>query len=60
MLFPLTTFRLFVPFSFEEYPNIVAYLQRITEREAYRVAMEKADPGLERPISAVVTPVKSE
>ncbi|KAJ5223083.1 glutathione S-transferase [Penicillium citrinum] len=60
MLFPWTTFRLFVPFSLEGYPNIVAYLQRIAEREAYRVAMEKADPGLERPISAVVIPVKSE
>ncbi|OQE26549.1 hypothetical protein PENSTE_c005G01571 [Penicillium steckii] len=54
MMFPLTTFRLFVPFSLEEYPFIVEYLHRISEREGYRVAMEKADPGLARPITAVV------
>uniref|UniRef100_A0A060T782 glutathione transferase n=1 Tax=Blastobotrys adeninivorans TaxID=409370 RepID=A0A060T782_BLAAD len=45
-LFSLTTLRLFAPFSLEEYPSIVKYLARIGEREAYKRAMEKGDPGL--------------
>jgi glutathione S-transferase len=46
-VFSLTTMRLFTPFSLERYPGIGAYLQRIGEREAYRRAMEKGDPGFQ-------------
>ncbi|KAL4933248.1 glutathione S-transferase family protein [Aspergillus undulatus] len=46
MVFPLTTGRYFVQFSLAEYPNLVKYLGRVGEREAYRRAMEKGDPGL--------------
>ncbi|PYH45881.1 glutathione S-transferase family protein [Aspergillus saccharolyticus JOP 1030-1] len=51
-LFPLSTCRFFMPVSLEKYPNIVKYLQRIGERKAYQVAMEKADPGVKRPLGA--------
>ena len=50
-LFPLTTMRLFGPRDLSPNPNIRAYLQRIGERPAFRRAMEKADPGLEIPLS---------
>jgi glutathione S-transferase len=44
-VFSLTTMRLFLPFDLSPYPNILAYLQRIGARAAYRRAMEKGDPG---------------
>lgn len=44
-IFCLTTWRLFFPFSLEKYSGILAYLKRIGEREGYRRAMEKGDPG---------------
>ncbi|KAL4783858.1 glutathione S-transferase [Aspergillus varians] len=47
MVFPLTTGRYFAQFSLAEYPSLVAYLGRVGERDAYRRAMEKGDPGLE-------------
>lgn len=50
-VFSLSTMRLFAPISLTEYPHIVAYLQRIGQREAYRRAMEKGDPGLEPVLS---------
>ncbi|PWY90023.1 putative glutathione S-transferase [Aspergillus heteromorphus CBS 117.55] len=43
----LTTMRLFVPYSLQGYEAIMAYLGRVVEREAYRRALEKGDPGLE-------------
>ncbi len=46
MLFPLTTMRLSAPRDLSPYPNILAYLQRIGARPAYRRAAEKADPNL--------------
>ena len=46
MVFPLTTMRAFTPRDLSGYPNILAYLQRIGARPAYRRAMEKGDPGL--------------
>ena len=46
MLFPLTTMRLFAPRDISPYPNLLAYLQRIGARPAYRRAMQKADPDL--------------
>ena len=45
-VFTLTTMRLFMPIDLTPYPGIVAYLQRVGEREAYKTAMEKGDPGL--------------
>ncbi|RAL16642.1 glutathione S-transferase family protein [Aspergillus homomorphus CBS 101889] len=54
LVFALTTFRLFLPFSLVEYPNVVAYLGRVASRPAYLAAMEKGDPGLKRPLGAMV------
>jgi glutathione S-transferase len=45
-VFTLTTMRLFQPLDLSPYPNILAYLQRIGERPAYRRAMAQGDPDL--------------
>lgn len=45
-VFSLSTMRLFLPVDQRPYPNILAYLQRIGARAAYRRAMTKADPDL--------------
>lgn len=42
----LTTMRLFMPYSLESYPNVIAYLKRVGAREGYKRAMAKGDPGL--------------
>jgi glutathione S-transferase len=47
MVFDLTTMRAFAPRDLSPYPNILAYLQRIGARPAYRRAMAKADPQME-------------
>jgi glutathione S-transferase len=44
--FSLTTMRLFFPLDLTPYPNTLAYLKRIGEREAYQRAMKKGDPEL--------------
>ncbi len=44
MLFPLTTMRRFNPRDISGYANIEAYLHRIGERSAYRLAMARAEP----------------
>ena len=49
-IFPLTTMRLFAPRDLAPTPNVRAYLRRISERPAYRRAMDKADPGLAIPL----------
>jgi glutathione S-transferase len=46
MLFPLTTMRVFAPRDISGYPHVLAYLQRIGARPAYRQAMQKGDPQL--------------
>lgn len=46
MVFSLTTMRNFLPLDLGPYPNILAYLQRIGGRDAYRRAMRIADPDL--------------
>jgi glutathione S-transferase len=46
MLFPLTTMRVFAPRDISGNPNVLAYLQRIGARPAYRRAMQKGDPTL--------------
>lgn len=53
----LTTMRLFMPYSLESYPNVVAYLKRVGMREGYKRAMAKGDPGLE-PVLGVEAPPK--
>lgn len=45
-VFSLTTMRLFLPLDLAPYPNILAYLQRIGARPAYRRAMQKGDPDM--------------
>ncbi|CAG7922577.1 unnamed protein product [Penicillium olsonii] len=56
-VFGLTTFRLFIPSDLTEYPNIVAWLQRVGQREAYKRAMQKGEPGLEPILAAVPQPL---
>ncbi|TAJ86646.1 glutathione S-transferase family protein [Reyranella sp.] len=46
IVFTLTTMRLFLPFDLAPYPAILAYLQRIGRRPAYRRAMQKGDPDM--------------
>ena len=46
MVFSLTTMRIFMPLDLAPHPNILAYLQRIGARPAYRAAMHKGDPDL--------------
>ncbi|KAI9929737.1 hypothetical protein ASPWEDRAFT_41046 [Aspergillus wentii DTO 134E9] len=45
-LWCFTTQRTFLPWNLSPYPNIVAYVQRLTGREAYQRAMDKGDHGL--------------
>ena len=45
-VFSLTTMRFFMPVDLAPYPAILAYLQRIGARGAYRRAMQKGDPGM--------------
>ena len=46
MHFPLTTMRMFVPYDISGHPNILAYLQRIADRPAFKRARQKADPDM--------------
>jgi glutathione S-transferase len=46
MVFTLTTMRYFAPFDLGPYQAILAYLQRVADRPAYRRAMAKADPDM--------------
>lgn len=46
IVFTLTTMRLFYPYDLKPYPAILAYLQRIGARPAYRRAMAKGDPDM--------------
>jgi glutathione S-transferase len=45
-VFSLTTMRYFLPLDLTPYPRIREYLGRISEREGYRDAMRKGDPGM--------------
>ena len=47
VVFTLTTMRAFYPFNLTAYPGILAYLERVVQREGYRKARAKADPELE-------------
>lgn len=46
-LWPIGGARTFLPYSIAPYPNVSAWVKRVTGREAYRRAMDKADHGLE-------------
>lgn len=46
MHFPLTTMRMFAPYDISRHPNILAYLQRIAERPAFKRARQKGDPDM--------------
>lgn len=46
MLFPLTTMRRFTQRDISSLGHLRAYLRRVTERPAFRRAMDKADPGV--------------
>lgn len=46
MVFALTTMRNFSPLDLGDMPSTRAYLKRIGERPAYRLAMEKGDPEM--------------
>lgn len=52
-VFSLTTMRLYKPYDLSPWPSIVAYLDRIGSRPAYRRAMQKADPDLTPLLSAL-------
>ena len=43
-VFSLTTMRSFFPLDLSPYPNTLAYLARIGQREAYQRAMKKGNP----------------
>jgi glutathione S-transferase len=45
MVFPLTSARAFSGRSIADSPHLLAYLQRIGERPAYRAAMARAEPS---------------
>ncbi len=44
--FSLTTMRYFQPVDITPYPNLRAYLGRVGQRDAYRRAMQRSDPGM--------------
>ncbi|KAJ7696688.1 glutathione S-transferase [Mycena rosella] len=46
-VFTFTTARVFYPFDLTEYLGILAYLERVVQREGYKKARAKADPELE-------------
>ncbi|EWZ93860.1 hypothetical protein BFJ63_vAg3558 [Fusarium oxysporum f. sp. narcissi] len=52
VMFPLTTMRYFSPYSLEEYPNILKYLERIAGRDGFKKTMEKIDNSMELSMGA--------
>jgi glutathione S-transferase len=53
MMFPLTTMQFFGPRDMSAFPNVRAYIDRVTARPAYRRAMKNADPHVPRPYEQV-------
>ncbi|PWN28400.1 putative glutathione S-transferase [Jaminaea rosea] len=45
-LWPLAGARTFIPYSLARYPKVLAYVQKVAARPAYRKAMQKGDEGL--------------
>jgi len=52
ILFTLTTMRVFYPADFTQYKGILAYLQRVVQRDGYKKAKAKGDPELELAVEA--------
>lgn len=52
--FTLTTMRGFCPLDYSAYPMLLEYLKRVSERDAYKRAMDKGDNGLQPLIGAKV------
>ncbi|RAL09097.1 glutathione S-transferase family protein [Aspergillus homomorphus CBS 101889] len=52
LVFSLTTMRYFFAYGLGEFEGILGYLGRVGSREAYRRAMERADPGMELVLGA--------
>lgn len=51
-VFSFSTMRLFFPMDLAGYDGILAWLERVGKRQAYRAAMEKGDPGYNPPLGA--------
>ncbi|KAF2101769.1 glutathione S-transferase [Rhizodiscina lignyota] len=60
IVFSLTVMRCFYQYDLGDYENILAYLQRISKREAYKRALQKGDPDLdiEKLIGAAPPPLQ--
>lgn len=58
MMFTLTTMRGFCPWDLSPYPQLLAYLERVAARPAYKRAMKKGDPDLTPMLAANVEPFK--
>jgi glutathione S-transferase len=52
-VFSLTTMRRFRPYDLSPWPNVLAYLQRIGARPAYRRAAKKSDPDMTPLLGAI-------
>lgn len=52
LVFSLTTMRNFSPYSLAGCDNVLAYLKRISERDAYQRAMKKSDPDMKLALDA--------
>lgn len=52
VVFSLTTMRYFNPYSLAGFDNVLAYLQRVSKREAYQRAMSKSDPDMKLVLGA--------
>lgn len=46
-VFSLTVMRCFQPYSLGDFPNILKYLKRVSERPGYQRARQKGDPELD-------------
>ncbi|QUC20731.1 uncharacterized protein UV8b_04972 [Ustilaginoidea virens] len=47
LMFSLTTMRYWTPYSLAAHANVLAYVERVSRRDAYRRAMRKCDPDME-------------
>ncbi|KAJ6523621.1 glutathione S-transferase [Mycena capillaripes] len=52
VVFSLTTFRYFYPYSLREFAGVRGYLERVGGREAYQRAMKKCDPEMKLVLGA--------
>jgi glutathione S-transferase len=52
LTFSLTTMRYWSPYSLEGYDGILAYIERISSRDAYKRAMAKSDPDMKLVLGA--------